>query len=96
MAGLLALIGDTFGIGCGSNDDLTYDGAERWAAYIPMDKKAEVYFYTTQVGASCVALYSILDVGIFIMSMHANKVDENYGGTWPDVSIASGSGNALM
>ena len=49
LAGLLALIGGWFGIGCGINDDLTYDGAERWEASIPMEKAAEVYFYTTQV-----------------------------------------------
>lgn len=49
LAGILALIGEAFGIACGQNDDLTYDGAERWEALIPMEKEAEVYFYTTQV-----------------------------------------------
>ena len=49
LAGILALIGEAFGIACGENGDLTYDGAERWEALIPMDKEAEVYFYTTQV-----------------------------------------------
>jgi len=43
------LIGEAFGILCGSNDDLTYNGAERWASKIPMEKAAEVYYYTTQV-----------------------------------------------
>ena len=50
LAGILGSIGGVFGIGCGENEDLTYDGAERWGALIPMEKKAEVYFYTTQVG----------------------------------------------
>ncbi|XP_065904311.1 conditioned medium factor-like isoform X2 [Dysidea avara] len=50
LAGLLALIGDTFfGIGCGANGDLTYDGAARWASKLPMDKQLEVYCYTTQL-----------------------------------------------
>jgi len=51
LAGILALIGEAFGILCGENGDLTYDGAERWEANIPMDKEAEVYYYTTQVSS---------------------------------------------
>ena len=43
MAGILGSIGGAFGIGCGENKDLTYDGAERWGALVPMEKKAEVY-----------------------------------------------------
>ena len=49
LAGILAAIGHVFGIGCGEIYDLTYEGAERWLHCIPMEKQAEVYFYTTQV-----------------------------------------------
>ena len=49
LAGILAAIGHVFGIGCGEVYDLTYEGAERWLHCIPMEKQAEVYFYTTQV-----------------------------------------------
>ena len=56
LAGILALIGEAFGILCGNNDDLTYDGAERWASKIPMEKSAEVYYYTTQVESICINL----------------------------------------
>ena len=65
MAGILALIGGAFGIGCGANGDLTYDGAERWEANIPMDYETEVYFYTTQVSRVSYSLY--------IMTIH-NKL----------------------
>ena len=50
LAGILGTIAHVFGVGCGRNDNLTYDGAERWLQGIPMEKRAEVYFYTTQVG----------------------------------------------
>jgi hypothetical protein len=50
VAGTLADIGNIFGLLCGSNDDLTYDGAERWLGEIPPDKQNEVYYYTTQYG----------------------------------------------
>jgi len=49
LAGLLAFLGEIIGIGCGLNEDLTYSGAERWESKIPLDKKADVYYYTTQV-----------------------------------------------
>jgi len=50
LAGFLALIGDAFfGIGCGANGDLTYDGAARWASKLPMDRQEEVYYFITQV-----------------------------------------------
>ena len=60
LAGILAAIGYVFGTGCGRNDNLTYDGAEQWLRGIPMEKRAEVYFYTTQVSliitASCICI----------------------------------------
>lgn len=59
LAGLLAYLGDLLGIGCGLNEDLTYDGAEQWLSKIPLDKRAEVYYYTTQV--------AILTIDVIIM-----------------------------
>ena len=49
LAGLLAVIGDILGIGCGENPDLTYNGATRWAKLLPEENQQNVYFYTTQV-----------------------------------------------
>jgi len=47
LAGSLAAIGDIFGIGCGTNTDLTYSGASNWLATIPSWARAEVDYYTT-------------------------------------------------
>jgi len=50
LAGGLAGIGDWFGVGCGSNTDLSYDGAENWVSAVPVDAQKDVYYYTTQYG----------------------------------------------
>jgi len=46
--GILFSSGDIFGIGCGKNNDLTYDGASRWASGIPESTQKDVFYYTTQ------------------------------------------------
>ena len=47
LAGNLALLGQIFGAGCGSNTDLTYSGAAAWLANIPSWARAKVYYHTT-------------------------------------------------
>lgn len=47
LAGNLALLGQIFGAGCGSNYDLTYNGAAAWLANIPTWARAKVYYHTT-------------------------------------------------
>lgn len=47
LSGILAAVGSWFGVGCGSNTDLTYDGAKAWLAGIPADARAKVNYYTT-------------------------------------------------
>lgn len=47
LAGNLALIGEIFGVGCGTNFDLTYDGSALWLSGIPTWARDDVYFYTT-------------------------------------------------
>ncbi len=47
IAGVLASIGSWFGVGCGSNSDLTYSGASSWLAGIPTAERAKVNYYTT-------------------------------------------------
>ncbi|HEY2345671.1 MAG TPA: choice-of-anchor X domain-containing protein [Xanthomonadaceae bacterium] len=47
IAGILATIGSWFGVGCGSNSDLTYSGASAWLAGIPTAERAKVNYYTT-------------------------------------------------
>ncbi|UYB52180.1 conditioned medium factor [Xanthomonas sp. AM6] len=47
LAGILATVGSWFGVGCGSNSDLSYDGAKAWLAGIPTSARAQVNYYTT-------------------------------------------------
>lgn len=47
LAGSLAAIGAVFGVGCGTNWDLTYDGASLWLSGIPSWARSRVYYYTT-------------------------------------------------
>ena len=47
LAGNLAALGDIFGIGCGTNYDLTYSGASSWLSGIPTWARNAVNYYTT-------------------------------------------------
>jgi pimeloyl-ACP methyl ester carboxylesterase len=47
LSGILATMGSWFGVGCGSNSDMTYDGAKAWLAGIPSSARALVNYYTT-------------------------------------------------
>lgn len=47
LAGNLAILGQIFGAGCGTNWDLSYDGASVWLAGIPSWARSRVYFHTT-------------------------------------------------
>ncbi|MEE7567380.1 conditioned medium factor, partial [Xanthomonas sp. Kuri4-3] len=47
LAGILATVGSWFGVACGSNSDMTYDGAKAWLAGIPASARGLVNYYTT-------------------------------------------------
>lgn len=47
LAGNLAAIGSIFGVGCGTNSNLTYSGATSWLAGIPTSARGKVNYYTT-------------------------------------------------
>ena len=47
LAGNAAVLGSVFGIGCGTNTNLTYSGASSWLAGIPTWARAKVNYYTT-------------------------------------------------
>lgn len=47
LSGILASVGSVFGVGCGTNNDLTYSGASNWLAGIPTASRAKVSYYTT-------------------------------------------------
>jgi len=51
LAGILADLGWLFGLGCGSNFDLSRDGANLWYSKIPKNvggPQSSVYYYTTR------------------------------------------------
>lgn len=47
LAGSLAALGDVFGAGCGTQNDLTESGADAWLSYIPTWARSQVHYYTT-------------------------------------------------
>lgn len=47
LQGNLAALGELFGVGCGSNFDLTEEGAGTWLSGIPTWARQNVYYYTT-------------------------------------------------
>jgi hypothetical protein len=47
LAGVLAALGGIFGVGCGTNTDLTYSGAASWLAGISTASRGKVNYYTT-------------------------------------------------
>jgi len=46
-AGDAASLGSVFGIGCGTNSDLTRDGAVNWLSGISLESRKAVHSYTT-------------------------------------------------
>jgi len=46
-AGSAANLGSMFGVGCGSNFDLTADGSSLWLSGIAPASRSQVYYYTT-------------------------------------------------
>ncbi|KAG2393354.1 hypothetical protein C9374_006885 [Naegleria lovaniensis] len=55
-AGSIANLGKVFGAGCGSNSDLSVDGASKWLKTIPESSQKKIYYYATQNpdgGKSC-------------------------------------------
>ena len=47
LAGNAAVLGQIFGVGCGTNTDLTYSGASSWLSGIPSWARNKVNYYTT-------------------------------------------------
>lgn len=47
LAGVLAALGGIFGVGCGTNSNLTYSGASSWLAGVPTWARNKVNYHTT-------------------------------------------------
>lgn len=43
----LTVIGDLIGIGCGFQEDLSEDGADKWLSTIPLEVRSNIYYYLT-------------------------------------------------
>jgi hypothetical protein len=46
-AGSLANLGEVFGVGCGSNNDLSLDGSKNWGTGISSATRNKIYLYST-------------------------------------------------
>jgi len=47
LSGVLAALGGIFGVGCGTNSNMTYSGAASWLAGVPSSARGQVNYYTT-------------------------------------------------
>jgi len=65
-AGTLADIGEFFGIGCGSNFDLSRDGAQLWVPTITSDSQLDLWFYTTQYETGYLINYCNLPLNLIL------------------------------
>jgi hypothetical protein len=66
LAGLLAKVGQALGFLCGSNDDLTYDGARLWLASVPMSARKEVHYWAAKYGQDGLIHYCNLAANIVL------------------------------
>ncbi|MFC6840341.1 choice-of-anchor X domain-containing protein [Xanthomonas theicola] len=75
LAGILAAIGKVVGVGCGTNTDLTYDGAQAWLAGIPSWARAKVNYYTTSSAerpVSWLPFSGVCNLGASLFLHHPN------------------------
>jgi hypothetical protein len=68
LAGVLALIGEVFGIGCGPNVDLARDGAELWLKGISNHTRQDVFYFTTTYKNSFFGGYCVLGENLLILT----------------------------
>ncbi len=47
LAGDISVLGEIFGIGCGVNDDLTYQGASNWLSFIPTSTRSRTWTWSS-------------------------------------------------
>jgi len=66
IAGSSADMGKSFGIGCGSNYDLSHDGAALWLTGITSTARSDVSFYTTQYSTGGLINYCNLAVNLLL------------------------------
>lgn len=80
LAGNLAVLGSIFGVGCGSNTDLTYSGAASWLAGIASWARAKTNFHTTSFkDRSFVYDYCHLGSDLLLSDPDDGTTEKTYG-----------------
>ncbi|HRD72220.1 MAG TPA: conditioned medium factor [Aquimonas sp.] len=80
LAGILASLGSWFGVGCGTNSNLTYSGASSWLAGIPTSSRAKVNYYTTSfTDRSWVYDYCHLGTDLVLSDPEDGTTEKAYG-----------------
>jgi hypothetical protein len=80
LAGSLAMIGDVFGAGCGTNWNMTYDGASLWLSGIPTWARNRVYYHTTSFATAWWRYdYCHLGTDMFLSDPEDGTTERAYG-----------------
>ncbi len=79
LAGDLAILGEIFGSGCGTNFDMTYDGAALWLSGIPSWARSEVYYHTTSFEDGFGFDFCSLFTDLFLTDPDDGVIEMDYG-----------------
>ncbi len=93
LAGNIAALGEIFGIQCGANYELTYDGAAAWLSTIPSAVRSRVYTHTTTFNDVPFFYDYCSFASDFFLSDPEDGVVENWSGHIPganDMGLRSG------
>ena len=78
LAGVLAGIGKVFGYGCGTQYDLTPEGASLWLSSIPMEARDHVYYYTTEYEKNNVFDSCVTAANLFLYSPNDGTCEKKF------------------
>jgi len=77
-AGSLANIGKVFGIGCGTNVDLTVEGAALWLNGITATTRAQIFYYSVTYSQSAFIDYCNLAINLIISTYNDGTAELKY------------------
>jgi hypothetical protein len=80
LAGSLAGIGDVFGVGCGTQAEMTHDGAALWRTTLPKDLSSHVSYYTSQYSTSGLLHYCNMAAYVFACGWEQCEMAMSDGG----------------
>ena len=79
LAGFLAILGEIFGAGCGTNANLTPEGAAKWLAGIGTSFREEVHYHTTSFELGPGNDYCHLASDLFLSDPEDGVVEQSRG-----------------